>query len=628
MFSSNLFKGLAVLCIGLLVATALFALPASTPPSGQTIVNPDGSVTIIDDTETLNMGYGEQLLWEPTFSLSNYAMTVAGSTAAMPSQSATFSATSCGDDDTVKVEIVRNEKLRITVSDSYSPQAKYYVMVKASVDSPPQTLYHGIEISMETYSMSYNTGPVYARVGSTNISLTPAVTGPTAPSSYTISGGNLPAGVSFDGSTGKITGIPSAYKGLTTYTITAHFTGSESTMTATVKIGAFTDLSATDLVAYAIVDDSDHRLAIPDITKPTGTTIEKMTLKVTKNGTTATVTAGTAYKGMTVTATKGGISGTPTEAGTYVFTETFKATDATGGSTATRTVTVVVENRVSGFQDKELFITENSRFVQDLLAGTSYTTSKITASIARISAGGVGNYIYKADYATLTNLTTDTEILQKYAEIGQNVHNPYHGQAMYYNSSLRDYEQKAVTLDASNLPDSSDKGFAIGLGTQFKDHMILRTCPAGDYGILVRMASANATVPSAGVGGTDPSMNFQYMVVNVHVHPTAAFSGADATFYMATNRAYTPLTLESNLDNGVFTVTSYPSGISASNINVAQNGVVKSGATAMATPGTYDLTVKVQDPNISTNNATGTLHVVVSDALAITEVKITNRTWF
>ena len=101
----------------------------------------------------------------------------------------------------------------------------------------------------------------------------------------------------------------------------------------------------------------------------------------------------------------------------------------------------------------------------------------------------------------------------------------------------------------------------------------------------------------------------------------------DEHFVMATNKAYVPLTLRSNLDGGVFSVVSYGSGITKNNISVSQSGVVKSGSTAMASTGTYDVIVKVQDPDNQDNSATAVLKVEVIPALAITEVHISNRSW-
>ena len=323
--SSKTKGAFAVLAVMLMVAAA--AIP---------LLSEEGNAA--NASANVNIQPGQSWSWTPTFTSGlSPTVTVSASDTSMPSDNATYSSSSGNAS-------VSNGKVTVSIPSNYS-KTNYYVKVKAQTNQPTQVVYYEITFKVASFSLSYSADSVIAKVGTAITNLTPSIGGGVTASSYAISG-SLPAGLSFSTSTGVISGTPTAYKAQTNYTITATLaTTPVQTVTKTVSIGAFTNITASNYTVYAIKGET--AISVPGVTMPTGTVLSGMALTATKDGTAASVTAETAYNGMTVAASTGALSGTPSASGTYVFTETYTATAATGGSSATRTVTVVAEDKVS-----------------------------------------------------------------------------------------------------------------------------------------------------------------------------------------------------------------------------------------------------------------------------------------
>ena len=133
----------------------------------------------------------------------------------------------------------------------------------------------------------------------------------------------IPAGMSFNTSTGALTGTPTSVAGSTVYTITAtNVTGiATQTFTLTVSVAA---------PAFTLSSSSETRTVN---TTATGFTINSTGGAITSFGINATPA------GMSFNTSTGALTGTPTTvAGSTVYTIT--ATNATGSATQTFTLTV------------------------------------------------------------------------------------------------------------------------------------------------------------------------------------------------------------------------------------------------------------------------------------------------
>ncbi len=147
---------------------------------------------------------------------------------------------------------------------------------------------------------------------------TVATSGGTAPVTFAVTAGALPAGLSLNTNTGAITGTPTA-AGTSSFTLTA---------TDSNAITASRAYSVTIAAALAVTTTS---LPTPVLTQAYAQTV------ATSGGTapvTFAVTAGALPAGLSLNTNTGAITGTPTVAGTYSFTMT--ATDS-NAITAART---------------------------------------------------------------------------------------------------------------------------------------------------------------------------------------------------------------------------------------------------------------------------------------------------
>jgi hypothetical protein len=148
----------------------------------------------------------------------------------------------------------------------------------------------------------------------------------TAPYSFTVTSGSLPAGITL-ASTGVLLGMPSSSAVTSSFVVTVtDATGTKASATISLNVGAGV------LTPVSIVTNS-----LPAGT--VGTAYSATVLAV--NGTTPysfTVSAGSLPAGLSLS-TAGALSGTPTTAGTYNFT--VKVTDAKSG-TATASFSVTV----------------------------------------------------------------------------------------------------------------------------------------------------------------------------------------------------------------------------------------------------------------------------------------------
>ena len=193
---------------------------------------------------------------------------------------------------------------------------------RTAVSTPTYTVTPAAPLALSYATpQTFAAGTVIATQPATLLAATPGVT-----TSYAITGGALPAGLSLNAATGDITGLPNA-PGVFTFTVAATNGTRNATATATytvVPAGALT-------LGYTTPQ-----------TFPAGTAIATQLPAVANETpgltTTYAVTGGSLPTGLTLNA-DGTITGTPTTPGVYGFTVTATNGARTASSTQAYTIT-------------------------------------------------------------------------------------------------------------------------------------------------------------------------------------------------------------------------------------------------------------------------------------------------
>lgn len=197
-----------------------------------------------------------------------------------------------------------------------------------------------------------------------------SASGGTAPYTYAISSGALPAGMTL-ASTGTLSGTATV----------------EGTFNFTVQV---TDANAfTGTQAYALTVAGPN-LALPASTLPAGTAGQAYTAAITPatGGTapyTYALTAGTLPAGIVLDAATGGLSGTPTVSGSFNFTLTVSDSTPSPAAQASRSYVLTVNTAT-------LVIAQGT--LPPAVSGTAYTQT-LTVS------GGVAPYTFTVSSGTL-----------------------------------------------------------------------------------------------------------------------------------------------------------------------------------------------------------------------------------
>ena len=172
-------------------------------------------------------------------------------------------------------------------------------------------------------SITYSPSSLTLTKGVAMTTTTPSSSGGTA-TSWSVSP-SLPSGLSFNTSTGAISGTPTAVSSSTTYTVTATNLGGSGTATVTIQVN--------DVSPYSIVYSSSP------FTLTKGTAMTTATPSALGGTVTSWSISPTLPAGLSFSTTNGAISGTPT-AITSSTQFTVTASNTGGSSTATVTITV------------------------------------------------------------------------------------------------------------------------------------------------------------------------------------------------------------------------------------------------------------------------------------------------
>ena len=211
-------------------------------------------------------------------------------------------------------------------------------------------------------------------VGQTGVNFTPVTgSGGTGTLSYSITIGILPTGLSFNASTGAITGSPTVASTATTFTVTVKDTNN-LTATANFSLAVNAAVTATTAIASTTLTQNHAATSFIPVTGAGGT------------GTLSyAITAGTLPAGLSFNTSTGAISGTPTATLTAT-TFTVMVTD-TNGVSASSMFVLIVNSAVTATA---------------AVASTALTQSHAATSFIPVTgAGGTGTLSYAITTGTL-----------------------------------------------------------------------------------------------------------------------------------------------------------------------------------------------------------------------------------
>lgn len=393
----------------------------------------------------------------------------------------------------------------IRVTDSSSGTGSYAEVetVTLQVIPPPTILVNPSTVPGATVGAGY--------------SQTLSGSGGTAPYTFAITAGSLPAGLSLNTSTGALAGTPTA-AGTFNFTVTA------------TDANTFTGSRAYSLVVALPV------IVIAPTTLPDGTVAAAYSQSVSASGGIApytyAITAGALPTGLTLGGT-GGITGTPTAGGTFNFTVTATSNSTGTGAphTGSRAYALVIAPPT---------ITLPASTLANGTQGVAYSAMLNPAS------GGTGAYSYAVTAGALppgivlnassgalsgTPTSAGTFNFAVTATDSSTGTGPYSSAPRGYTLQIINTPPVANPLSASVAYNSSANPITLNISGGVPSSVAVGTAPLH--------GSANAS-------GT--SITYQ---------PTAGYAGPDSFTYTATNTAGTssPATVSVTVGNPTITVT-------------------------------------------------------------------------
>ena len=382
----------------------------------------------------------------------------------------------------------------------------------------------------------------------------PVLTGGTAPFTWDIAAGSLPAGLTLDPATGAVRGTPTASGSSTvTVRVTDSFAQTAS-RTATLTIAAQPTLPATP--------------------PPAGQVGVAYSTTFTVTGGTApfawAVTAGTLPAGLTLNSTNGQLTGTPTTAGTSGFTLT--VTDAFSQSASRATTLTVTPGPL---------VLTTTADVASTVAGATVTWTQTIANTGTTAFTGV------QVQTSLAGVLDDAVYLDATATAGTV---GYTSPTVSWTGNLAAGATVTVTVTARvNNPDVGDKV----LTAVVTSPTLGTNCAAGvgDPRCTSTVTVAGLSiVKTADVSTTTPGSSVRYRI-EVRNTGQSAYGTATLTDDLAGVLDDATYLVDGSATSGSLTVTGS---------TLSWTGAVAVGATTVIT-----YTVRVNDPDTGNRSLTG-----------------------
>ncbi|WP_162843852.1 putative Ig domain-containing protein, partial [Allorhizobium taibaishanense] len=252
-------------------------------------------------------------------------------------------------------------------SDSFT-----YTATNATGPSSPATV--TITVTAPSFSFSPSAGTLTAATVGTAYSQAITASGGTAPYSYAVTLGTLPAGLSLDTTTGAITGTPTT-AGSFSFTITA-------TDANSVNGAASYSLAVAEPSVTLTLSPSSGALAAGAV----GTTYSQ-SISASSGTAPYTYSASGLPDGLSLDASTGAVTGTPTTAGSYAITVT--VTDSASPANSGSGSYTIAVNAAASFA-----FSPSGGALKEAMAGEAYS-QQITAT------GGTGSLVYSVASGSL-----------------------------------------------------------------------------------------------------------------------------------------------------------------------------------------------------------------------------------